>query len=52
MRSAMAALPQGSAADWVALAYADTNPRLWPAAERSLLAHVAHIRITDNPPHD
>lgn len=42
--AAMAALPDGTPADWVAHAYADTPPSLWPVAERSLLAHVAHLR--------
>ncbi len=37
-------LPQGTPAQWVAHAYADTDPRLWPVAERSLLAHLAHLR--------
>jgi hypothetical protein len=29
--------------DWVKLAYQDVPERLWPVAERSLLAHVQRI---------
>lgn len=42
--AAMRQVPQGSAQDWVALAYADTPTALWPLAQRSLLAHVERIR--------
>ena len=42
--SAMQALPEGTMNDWVALAYDDTNPRLWPIALRSLQAHVDRIQ--------
>lgn len=42
--AAMREVPQGSAEDWVALAYADTPTALWPLAQRSLLAHVERIR--------
>ncbi|MDZ4161147.1 MAG: MBL fold metallo-hydrolase [Burkholderiales bacterium] len=42
--SAMQTLPQGSLQDWVKLAYQDVPERLWPVAERSLLAHVQRIR--------
>jgi recombination protein RecT len=41
---AMQALPQGSADDWVAHAYDDVHPRIWPLAKRSLLAHVARLQ--------
>ena len=44
VRAAMAAAPDGTPDDWVQIAYADTPPRLWPAAMRSLLAHIEHIR--------
>jgi recombination protein RecT len=44
IEAAMQARPDGSAKDWVALAYDDTDPRLWPVAERSLEAHVDRIR--------
>ena len=40
----MQANPQGSLDDWLPLAYDDVNPRLWPVAKRSLLAHVEHIQ--------
>lgn len=42
--SAMQALPQGSMEDWVRHAYDDVPPRMWPVAQRSLLAHVERIR--------
>lgn len=39
----MQALPQGSLDEWVAKAYDDAPPRLWPVAKRSFLAHVERI---------
>ena len=42
--AAMEALPQGSMEDWVRHAYDDVPPRMWPVAQRSLLAHVERIR--------
>ena len=42
--AAMQALPDGTLEDWVAHAYADVPPRMWPVAQRSLLAHVERIR--------
>ena len=36
--------PDGSMDDWVALAYDDVDPRIWPVAKRSLLAHVERVR--------
>ena len=39
----MQAQPQGTLDDWVAAAYDDVPPRMWPVAKRSLMAHVAHI---------
>lgn len=42
--AAMQAAPDGSLDDWVALAYDDVHPRVWPIAKRSMLAHVEHIR--------
>ncbi|MEO8121423.1 MAG: MBL fold metallo-hydrolase [Rhodoferax sp.] len=39
----MQAQPQGSLDDWVAQAYDDVPPRMWPVAKRSLMAHVARI---------
>jgi recombination protein RecT len=41
---AMAALPHGTADDWVKHAYDDVPERLWPVAKRSLLAHVERIQ--------
>ncbi len=40
----MQADPDGSMDDWVAKAYDDVPPRVWPVAKRSLLAHVDRIR--------
>ena len=39
----MQAHPEGTPDDWVALAYDDVPPRMWPVAKRSLLAHVQRI---------
>ncbi|MDB5868440.1 MAG: beta-lactamase domain protein [Polaromonas sp.] len=41
--AAMQASPSGTPQDWVALAYDDTDPRLWPIALRSLQAHVDRL---------
>ncbi|AMO25532.1 hypothetical protein GCM10027034_15560 [Ramlibacter solisilvae] len=41
--AAMQARPDGSMEDWVALAYDDVPQRMWPLAQRSLLAHVQRI---------
>ncbi|MEO7105471.1 MAG: MBL fold metallo-hydrolase, partial [Rhodoferax sp.] len=40
----MAANPEGTVDDWLPLAYDDVEPRVWPVAKRSLLAHVEHIQ--------
>ena len=45
--AAMQALPEGTVQDWVAHAYADVHPRLWPVAQRSLIAHVERIRAME-----
>ncbi len=42
----MRADPQGTMDDWVAKAYDDVPPRVWPVAKRSLLAHVERIQAT------
>ena len=42
--AALQALPDGSMEDWVQHAYDDVPPRMWPVAQRSLLAHVERIR--------
>jgi glyoxylase-like metal-dependent hydrolase (beta-lactamase superfamily II)/8-oxo-dGTP pyrophosphatase MutT (NUDIX family) len=41
--AAMRAKPSGSMEEWVQLAYDDVPPRMWPVAQRSLLAHVQRI---------
>ena len=43
VKAAMQAMPEGTMNDWVARAYDDTDPRLWPIALRSLQAHVDRI---------
>ncbi len=40
----MHANPNGDPDQWLPLAYDDVDPRLWPVAKRSLLAHVEHIQ--------
>lgn len=40
---AMQAQPTGTLDDWVAAAYDDVPPRMWPVAKRSLMAHVERI---------
>ncbi|MES2880270.1 MAG: MBL fold metallo-hydrolase [Pseudomonadota bacterium] len=42
----MQTLPQGTLDDWVAAAYDDVPPRMWPVAKRSLMAHVARLEAT------
>ena len=42
--AAMQADPNGSMDDWVAKVYDDVPPRMWPVAQRSILAHVLRIR--------
>jgi recombination protein RecT len=42
--AAMRARPGGKPEDWVELAYDDVPPRMWPAAQRSLTAHVQRIQ--------
>jgi recombination protein RecT len=41
---AMQASPDGTADDWVRLAYDDVPERLWPVAKRSLMAHVERLQ--------
>jgi recombination protein RecT len=43
----MQARPDGTMEDWVRLAYDDVPERLWPVAQRSLLAHVERIRMLE-----
>ncbi len=53
IEAVMLANPLGSLDDWLPLAYDDVDPRIWPVAKRSLLAHVeriyAHQNQTDRP---
>ena len=45
--------PQGNLDQWLPLAYDDVDPRIWPVARRSLLAHVEHIQqLQQMPPDD
>ncbi|MCW5649831.1 MAG: MBL fold metallo-hydrolase [Ramlibacter sp.] len=48
--AAMQARPDGTMEDWVAQAYDDVPPRMWPVAQRSLLAHVQRIRALQGNP--
>ncbi|WP_367067595.1 MBL fold metallo-hydrolase [Oryzisolibacter sp. LB2S] len=45
--AAMQARPDGSLEDWVRLAYDDVPKRIWPVAQRSLLAHIERIRMLE-----
>ncbi len=40
----VAAHPQGTVDDWLPLAYDDVEPRVWPVAKRSLLAHLERLQ--------
>ncbi|MFT3778161.1 MAG: MBL fold metallo-hydrolase [Ottowia sp.] len=48
VRAAMQAAPGGSLDDWVALAYDDTPPAVWPIAKRSMLAHVRRLQAPNS----
>ena len=45
----MQANPNGSLDQWLPLAYDDVDPRIWPVAKRSLLAHVEHLQQLQSP---
>jgi glyoxylase-like metal-dependent hydrolase (beta-lactamase superfamily II) len=45
----MQANPNGSLDQWLPLAYDDVDPRIWPVAKRSLLAHVEHLQQLQKP---
>jgi glyoxylase-like metal-dependent hydrolase (beta-lactamase superfamily II) len=45
----MARNPGGSPDDWLPLAYDDVDPRIWPVAKRSLIAHVERIEALAGP---
>ena len=40
--------PNGNLDQWLPLAYDDVDPRIWPVARRSLLAHVEHLQQLQN----
>ena len=40
----VAANPQGAVDDWLERAYDDVDPRVWPVAKRSLLAHLERLQ--------
>jgi recombination protein RecT len=46
----MQANPLGNLDQWLPLAYDDVDPRIWPVARRSLLAHVEHIQQLQSTP--
>ncbi len=48
--AAMQARPDAPMDEWVALAYDDVPPRMWPVAQRSLLAHVQRIQALQGNP--
>jgi recombination protein RecT len=41
----MQAHPDSNVDEWLALAYDDVPPRIWPVAKRSLLAHMERIAL-------
>ena len=43
----VAANPQGAVDDWLAHAYDDVDPRIWPVAKRSLLAHLERLQALE-----
>ncbi len=45
IEAVMRADPDGSLDTWLPLAYDDVDPRIWPVARRSLLAHVERIQM-------
>lgn len=49
VQAAMQARPQGTLDDWVALAYDDVPPAIWPVAKRSLQAHVERLQALQEP---
>jgi hypothetical protein len=40
----MQAHPTATLQEWLAQAYDDVDPRIWPVAMRSLMAHVERIK--------
>jgi recombination protein RecT len=49
IEAVMQANPNGDPDQWLPLAYDDVDPRLWPVAKRSLLAHVEHLQPMQTP---
>ena len=49
IEAVMQANPNGDLDQWLPLAYDDVDPRIWPVAKRSLLAHVEHLQQLQNP---
>ncbi len=50
VQAAMSARPGGTLDDWVALAYDDVPPAIWPVAKRSLQAHVERLQALPGSP--
>jgi recombination protein RecT len=48
IEAVMQAHPLGNLDDWLPLAYDDVDPRIWPVAKRSLMAHVERINALNN----
>ena len=48
IEAVMLSNPLGSLDEWLPLAYDDVDPRIWPVAKRSLLAHVERIYAHQN----
>ena len=49
IEAVMQANPNGDLDQWLPLAYDDVDPRIWPVAKRSLLAHVEHLQQLQTP---
>jgi recombination protein RecT len=49
IEAVMQANPNGDLDQWLPLAYDDVDPRIWPVAKRSLLAHIEHLQQLKNP---
>jgi glyoxylase-like metal-dependent hydrolase (beta-lactamase superfamily II) len=46
--SVVRANPNGDPDQWLPLAYDDVDPRIWPVAKRSLLAHLERLQQLQN----
>jgi recombination protein RecT len=49
IEAVMQANTNGDLDQWLPLAYDDVDPRIWPLAKRSLLAHVEHLQQLQTP---